>query len=113
MEAKSQLTLVDRALAHIEARTTDADAARGPTALAATTYLGDEGLAREQERLFLGLPIAVAHASSLRSPGDFLTHDELGVPLLLVRPVALSTVLGQNRLHVPHKIGRQTERGGA
>jgi phenylpropionate dioxygenase-like ring-hydroxylating dioxygenase large terminal subunit len=27
----------------------------------------------------------VAHASSLAAPGDFVTHDHLGVPLLLVR----------------------------
>src|SRR3954468_9526007 len=76
---------VDRALAHIAARTTDADTERGPTKLAAATYLGDETLAREHERIFRAVPMPVAHASSLSAPGDFVTHDHLGVPLLLVR----------------------------
>jgi phenylpropionate dioxygenase-like ring-hydroxylating dioxygenase large terminal subunit len=83
MEAKTQITLAKRALAHVAARTTDSDSA--PTTLAAATYLGDEQLAREQDRIFRALPIAVAHGSSLASPGDFVTHDLSGVPLLVVR----------------------------
>lgn len=83
MEAKTQITLVKRALAHVAARTTDSESA--PTTLAAATYLGEDRLAREQERIFRALPIAVAHGSMLPSPGDFVTHDLSGVPLLVVR----------------------------
>ena len=79
------MSLVERALAHVAARTTDADSERGPTKLAAATYLGEERLAREQERLFRALPIAIAHSSMLPAPGDFIAHDELGLPLLIVR----------------------------
>lgn len=85
MEAKRQIELVKRALAHVAARTTDADTKRGPTRLRAATYLGEERLAREQERLFRTLPLVVAHSSMLRSPGDFITHDQGGIPLLVVR----------------------------
>ena len=67
------------------ARTTDSDKERGPTTEAAAAYLGEERLALEQERIFRSLPIAVAHASALSAPGDFVTHDAGGVPLLVVR----------------------------
>lgn len=83
MEAKTQITLAKRALAHVAARTTDADS--GPTTVAVATYLDDEQLAREQERIFRALPMAVAHVSTLASPGDFVTHDLSGMPLLVVR----------------------------
>ncbi|MDB4934926.1 MAG: hypothetical protein JWP87_1898 [Labilithrix sp.] len=83
MEAKRQITLAKRALAHVAARTTDSEAA--PTTLRADTYLGEERLRLEQERLFRSLPVAVAHTSMLPSPGDFVTHDLGGVPLLVVR----------------------------
>lgn len=35
--------------------------------------------------LFRRLPVAIAHASQLAAPGDFLTHDASGAPLLVVR----------------------------
>lgn len=85
MEAKKQIELIKRALAHVDARTTDADRKRGPTTLRAATYLGEERLAREQERLFRALPLVVGHSSMLPAPGDFITHDHAGVPLLVVR----------------------------
>ena len=85
MEANKQIELVKRALAHVAARTTDADLERGPTTLRAATYLGDARLAREQERIFRSLPLVVAHSSMLLAPGDFVTHDLSGIPLLVVR----------------------------
>jgi phenylpropionate dioxygenase-like ring-hydroxylating dioxygenase large terminal subunit len=85
MEASKQVSLVKRALAHVAARTTDADLTHGPTTLRADTYLGEARLAREQERIFRALPMPVAHVSQLASPGDFVTHDALGLPLLVVR----------------------------
>ena len=85
MEPKKQIDLVKRALAHVAARTTDEDTEHGPTRLRAATYLGEERLAREQERVFRAVPLVVAHSSMLRAPGDFVTHDASGVPLLVVR----------------------------
>jgi phenylpropionate dioxygenase-like ring-hydroxylating dioxygenase large terminal subunit len=41
--------------------------------------------AREMERLFRGLPIVVAHSGQLPDPGDFVSHDKLGVPLIIAR----------------------------
>lgn len=39
----------------------------------------------EVDRLFSRLPIVVAHRSQLPNPGDFITHDLLGKPLLIAR----------------------------
>jgi phenylpropionate dioxygenase-like ring-hydroxylating dioxygenase large terminal subunit len=83
MEAKKQVELVRRALAHVERRTTDRDA--GPTTVAARTYVDEARFARELEEIFRRSPIAVGHVSQLASPGDFVTHDASGVPLLVVR----------------------------
>ena len=66
MEAKRQISLVRRALAHIEHRTTDMG--DGPCTVGVRTYLDDEQFGREQERRFRALPIAVAHVSELPTP---------------------------------------------
>jgi len=83
MDHETQVRLVERALAHIERRTTDA--AERPATQPVAAYLDEARHAREVERIVRGLPVVVAHASQLRSPGDFVTHDASGVPLLVTR----------------------------
>lgn len=83
MDQATQIDLVRRVLAHLETRTTDRDEAE--TTLDVAAYLDEARFAREVERLFRGLPVMIAHASVLASPGDFVTHDALGLPLLVVR----------------------------
>lgn len=39
----------------------------------------------EVEALFHALPIVVAHSSQLPGPGDFITHESLGKPLIVTR----------------------------
>src|SRR3954447_16038125 len=80
MDRETEIALVRRALAHIDARTTDADPA--PTTLPTSTY-GDRH-EKEIERIFRATPQPIAHRSLLPNPGDFLANDETGVPLLLV-----------------------------
>jgi phenylpropionate dioxygenase-like ring-hydroxylating dioxygenase large terminal subunit len=70
-------------LGHLERGTTDA-AAR-PSTLPVARYIDPEGYERERTGLFRELPLVVGHASQLAAPGDFLTHDASGVPLLVVR----------------------------
>jgi len=41
--------------------------------------------ARERERLIMSLPIVVAHGSELPEPGDFVTENICGTPILVVR----------------------------
>ncbi len=78
-----QVSLVRRVLAHLEHRTTDSAAV--PSRLATATYTDPARYERELERVFRGMPVAIGHGSQLRAPGDFLTHDASGVPLLVVR----------------------------
>jgi phenylpropionate dioxygenase-like ring-hydroxylating dioxygenase large terminal subunit len=83
MDQDTQIRLVRRVLAHLETRTTDHDDA--PTTLDVSLYLDEKRFAREVERIFRGVPLIIAHSSELASPGDFVTHDALGLPLLVVR----------------------------
>jgi len=48
-------------------------------------YLSPEIFARENARIFHRLPHIVAHVSELPNPGDFVTRDSMGCPLLLTR----------------------------
>lgn len=50
-----------------------------------TKYTDPEQLQQEIDVLFRNFPIAVAHTSELAEPGDFVTHDDTGVPLLVTR----------------------------
>jgi phenylpropionate dioxygenase-like ring-hydroxylating dioxygenase large terminal subunit len=78
MDHAHQVQLVRRALAHVEARTTDTDDA-GPTHLPVAAYL------EPSLGVFRRLPIAVGHVSQLAEPGSFFTHDLAGAPLIVTR----------------------------
>lgn len=52
---------------------------------ATTLYTCAQRFAREQERIHGALPFIAAHVSELADPGDFLTQEVLGRPVLLVR----------------------------
>ena len=48
-------------------------------------YADPAQLQREQNILFRQFPIIVGHASQVTAPGQFFTHDETGVPILVTR----------------------------
>ena len=77
------LSLTRRALAHFRAGTTDQaeDVMRMPVA----AYLDPERYAREIDRVFRHLPLALALSIELPSPGDYRAMQVLDVPVLLVR----------------------------
>ena len=83
MDHALQTSLVHRVLAHLERRTTDHEPE--PSRLAIGAYADPVRLEREIGKLFRELPLAIAHASTLAQPGDFISHDASGVPLLVVR----------------------------
>lgn len=78
-----QCQLVRRVLAHVEARTTDADA--GPVRLPIEAYADAARYEREHAALFRRGVVPIGHVSQLRAPGDFVTHDATGLPILVVR----------------------------
>ncbi len=48
-------------------------------------YTDPEQLRNETEILFREFPLIIAHSSQLAAAGDFLTHDDTGVPILATR----------------------------
>src|ERR1700681_4680057 len=80
---ETELSLIERLLAVCESGTTALadDESRIPV----EAYRSTERFDAERRSLFRRLPLIVAHASELASPGDFVTHDALGVPLVVAR----------------------------
>jgi phenylpropionate dioxygenase-like ring-hydroxylating dioxygenase large terminal subunit len=83
MKRETEIDLIERLLAHIEAGTTSV--AAGEAHLPVSHYRSRERFLDEVRGLFRKLPIVVGHASEIAAPGNFLTHDALGVPLLVAR----------------------------
>lgn len=50
-----------------------------------SNYADPNVLDREIKTLFRDFPIILAHSSELAEAGDYMTHDETGMPLLVVR----------------------------
>ncbi len=50
-----------------------------------THYTDPEQLRQEVDVLFRNFPLAIAHRSEVAKPGDFVTHDDTGVPILVTR----------------------------
>ena len=48
-------------------------------------YSSDEIFGRERERIFARMPTIVAHSSEMPEPGDFVTVEHAGRPLLITR----------------------------
>ncbi len=51
-------------------------------------YTDPAKLQQEIDVLFRQFPIAIAHRTDLAEPGDFITHDDTGVPMLVTRTEA-------------------------
>src|SRR5690242_1891695 len=81
MRRQQQIVEAKKLLRHLDQRTTDlADAIyRNPV----TDYTSVEQLERERELFFRQGPINVGLSALLPRPGDWLTHDWTGVPILL------------------------------
>jgi phenylpropionate dioxygenase-like ring-hydroxylating dioxygenase large terminal subunit len=83
MRRQDQIAEARKLLAHLENRTTDlADGIyRNPV----TDYTCPAQAARERDVLFRDLPINIGLSALLPRPGDWLTHDYAGLPILIVR----------------------------
>lgn len=81
--SQEEIDIIRRTLHYHEAGTThmEPELLRNPV----SHYADPQRLAQEQAILFREFPIIVGHASQLTSAGDFFTHDETGVPILVTR----------------------------
>jgi phenylpropionate dioxygenase-like ring-hydroxylating dioxygenase large terminal subunit len=81
MRHDQETTLLHRVLDHMAAGTTDrGEMTRSPV----TRYLSPQRNERER-RMIRTLPVVVGAASSVAKPGEWLTHDLSGLPILVVR----------------------------
>ncbi|MDI3285183.1 aromatic ring-hydroxylating dioxygenase subunit alpha [Polyangium sp. 15x6] len=80
MRQETQIELICRALDNIDRRRSDADGE--PFELPVERYL-DPSIFERERALLRSRPVVVGFASQVASPGDFITHDHAGVPLVV------------------------------
>jgi len=83
MEQKERLAVGRRLLGHIDGRTTDLADALFRNRVDA--YSSRERALRERDALFRSMPLFMGLSSRLPKPGDYLTEDVAGMPVLLTR----------------------------
>ena len=83
MERQEELAVGRRLLTHIDGCTTDLAGAMFRSRVAA--YSCRERASVERERLFRDQPIFMGLAARLAKPGDYLTEDVAGMPVLMTR----------------------------
>lgn len=83
MKHETQVELVHRIFNHIDNKSTDMVDRIDYNSV--TTYTSEEQLAQERKLLFQEHPIIVGLSCQIPEPGDFLTDDYTGIPLLVTR----------------------------
>src|SRR5277367_233625 len=83
MQRQEELAVGRRLLGHIEARTTDLAGAMFRNKV--VNYSCRERARLEREKLFRDRPIFMGLSTRLAQPGDYLTEDVAGMPVLLTR----------------------------
>ena len=83
MQQPDQVALLNRLLTMVRANTRED--APGLSAASVAQYIDPQRYHREVDLLFRRYPLVVAFSAQLRKPGDFVTHDETGQPILVVR----------------------------
>jgi phenylpropionate dioxygenase-like ring-hydroxylating dioxygenase large terminal subunit len=83
MRHQDQVTEARKLLSHIETRTTAmaGDVYRNPV----TDYTCPQQAALEREAFFRRGPVNIGLGCLLPNPGDYMTHDDTGTPILLAR----------------------------
>ncbi|MBC7542608.1 MAG: aromatic ring-hydroxylating dioxygenase subunit alpha [Candidatus Sericytochromatia bacterium] len=95
MTPELQLALLDRLLAHRAAG--PADMAAAERIVPAHLYQSADQFGREYQALFRSLPLVLAPSSELPRPGDYLTCDDYGTPLLITRDADGAVHVFENR----------------
>jgi len=83
MRPETRAELAQRLFRYLDTGTTAMAEAMFPNPVAA--YTSDERLAVEKRVLFRDYALLVAFSSQLARPGDYLTDDDSGTPLLVIR----------------------------
>lgn len=83
MKRELELELMRRVFKHVETRQTDM--VENTHQIPVEVYTCKERFQKEQDTLFRKFPLVVGFSSQVASPGDFITHDLTGVPILVCR----------------------------
>ncbi len=83
MQPHVQESVAARFFSYLAGRATDYAPAEMP--IPAAAYFDADHARRERELVFRRRPIVVAHGSDLAAPGDYVTGDIVGAPVLVVR----------------------------
>src|ERR1700724_687873 len=83
MDRVDQIGIVERLLRLIEAQSTDM--APQPYERDAAAYDDQARFEHEKDLFFRRTPLWAAFSSDLSELGDFITNDDSGVPILIVR----------------------------
>jgi phenylpropionate dioxygenase-like ring-hydroxylating dioxygenase large terminal subunit len=83
MDHATATSLIRRTLDHVACGTTDMLPAGH--ARPVSFYTDAARFARERATIFRRRPVAIGYSADVASPGNFITHDLSGVPLLAVR----------------------------
>lgn len=83
MDQATQQRIIREILHLIDTKSTASTQELGTAAV--QDYIDPAHLAREQAALYRRSPLALGLSCQLASPGDFLTDDSTGVPILMVR----------------------------
>jgi phenylpropionate dioxygenase-like ring-hydroxylating dioxygenase large terminal subunit len=83
MRRHVQTELARRFFSYLDGRTTHY--AQREMRIPVEVYFDPEHNRREREQIFKTQPIVVAHSSELAAPGDFVTREIVGAPVLVVR----------------------------
>lgn len=82
---REELIRVAKRMLHYAKTGTTASHPDGPRRNPISTYTDPDQFRLEVERIFRRAPQLICFSSDLPKPGDFTTHDDVGVPMLLVR----------------------------
>jgi len=74
-----------RLMHHYMQTDTTATDPTGPVRQPVSTYTDPEQWEREKDLIFAQTPALVCFSCDIRDPGDYRTHDDLGVPLFVIR----------------------------
>lgn len=83
MQQETQVAIARELLGHLDANT--APMADEQMENPVGDYIDAAQFARERALIFRKQPIAVGYSYQLREPGDFITTEETGVPILVAR----------------------------
>lgn len=85
MKKEQQIQLTETIFKNLEKQKNKRDADGITHEIDAERYTSSDRLEKEKQHLFKNLPVVVGAAHQLENSGDYFLHDQVGVPIMVVR----------------------------